>query len=351
MRSLISIALCAAFLASPSTESRAPVLLVRVLDSSSRQPLVNAEVIDRASGLDRFTNEHGEARLLWPPSGHLRLRVRQIGFQFAERELTRGTSAASEVDTITFALPRVKYVLPDVVIKESTHCVADADSASRTLSIAVLEQLRLSAERYEAFRKAYPFHLTVLRRTVDFGSDGKARNMREHNEETDSELWTERYAPGNIISRHQLGFSIPILFLESLADPGFWDHHCFVVRGVESKDSSRMVRMEFSVTADTKSPDWEGSVLVDSATSVLKRVTFRLSGLRDDDTPRRLEGYTTFASPSPFIVMPESTVAIWWRKRGPVHGDWGRPDVAQLLYVWSVKYRKDAPPAGGAPPR
>ncbi|MDQ6831479.1 MAG: hypothetical protein M3081_21675 [Gemmatimonadota bacterium] len=346
----ISTAIFALALGGEPVTAHAPMLLVRVLDSTSGQALPNAEVIDFSSGIDRFTDQRGQTRLLWPPNGQLRIRVRQIGFRFVDREVSRDTSVSHDVDTITFALPRVRYVLPDVVIAGSSHCVADVDSASKLLSIAVLEQLRLSAERYEIFRRTYPFHLTVLRRTADVGHDGRAKRIQERTEEAESEQWTEHYTPGRVVERKGRGFSIPVLFLESLADPQFWDHHCFVVRGVESKDSSRTVRMEFSVDASVKGADWEGSVLVDSATSLLKRVDFKLTGLRDDDLPRRYEGYTTFVSPSPFIVMPESTLAIWWRQRGPVDGKWGQPDAAQLLHVRSVIYRKSAPPGNQASP-
>jgi len=46
---------------------QARVLLVRVIESGSPQPLPNAEVIDLESGARRFTNTAGKARIAWPP--------------------------------------------------------------------------------------------------------------------------------------------------------------------------------------------------------------------------------------------------------------------------------------------
>jgi hypothetical protein len=103
---LVSNALAAAAnsaaLPSPSAANTAAstgsVLLVRVVDAASDTPLPNAEVVDVDAGTRRFTNGDGEARISWPERGRLRLRVRQLGFQFEDREVARpvgGTLAST----------------------------------------------------------------------------------------------------------------------------------------------------------------------------------------------------------------------------------------------------------------
>ena len=67
-------------------------------------------------------------------------------------------------------------------------------------------------------------------------------------------------------------------------------------------------------------------------------------GLERDDSPRRLEGYTTFSAPSPFITIPDSSVAYWWRSNPASEVDWGRPDVLQLIRVTAVEYTGSRPP-------
>jgi hypothetical protein len=337
----------------PSRLHRTPVLLVRVEEAVSRRALVNAEVIDLASGQHRFTNERGEAQLEWPNTAALRLRVRQLGFQFVERTFTRAPDDTAAVDSATVALDRVAYTLPEVVTTEAGRCSSDAEPAAKLLSVSVLEQLRASAERYEAFRRAYPFQVEQERRTLQLELDGKARKALSRRERAYSDRWGDPYRPGRLIERTPFGFSIPILFLSTLADPDFWDHHCFIARGIETFEGARVVRLEFSPASNLKSPDWEGAALVDSATSLLRRVEFRLTQLDERDQPRRLEGYTTFSSPSPLIVMPDSTAAIWWR-RGPTEdGQWGWPDVVQVVHVEALKFRKGKPPATDTarPPR
>lgn len=69
-----------------------------------------------------------------------------------------------------------------------------------------------------------------------------------------------------------------------------------------------------------------------------------LANVRPGDKPAQLVGYTTFTSPSPFAVLPDSTVAVWWlttRERN----SWERPDYAQSLHFEEVKYRKRTPPS------
>lgn len=323
----------------------APLLVVRVVEDASRQPLPNAEVIDLDSGAHRFTNAAGEARVPWPDGGRIRLRVRELGFQFTDRELARSAPDGSVLDTVTIALTRVAYILPNVTTSATSQCASDADSATKAMAVVALGQLRMGAERYEAFRKAYPFRIRQKRRTIRFLPTGVAREVRETEEQESSDNWGEPYKPGHVLERSAMGFSIPLLFLTSLANPVFWEHHCFAVRGAQSLHDDRVIRLEFAPAHNVTAVDWVGVAFVDSATSVLRRVEFQLAGLRDDDVPWRLEGYTTFRSPSPLIVIPDSTVAMWWRRDRTIPNAWTGPDVVQLLRLLDVSYKK-AKPAG-----
>jgi hypothetical protein len=156
--------------------------------------------------------------------------------------------------------------------------------------------------------------------------------------------WGDRYEPGNVLHRERLGFTVSLLFVHSLADPVFWDRHCLVARAVERRDGQPWLRLDFAPARDVTTPDWQGSAWLDSATSVLRRIEFRLTGLADDDSPRRLEGYTTFSAPSPFITIPDSSVAYWWRRSPASELEWGKPDVLQLLHVTAIEYSGARPP-------
>jgi hypothetical protein len=324
--------------ASPSLNAQSAGVLVRVVDDVSQRPLPNAEVIDRVNGTRRFTNEAGEAQV---PRGalDLALRVRQLGYQFLDRVIPPG------VDTASFELTRIAYVLPAVHTTATNVCDVETDSAAALLSAAVLAQLRQGAERYEQFRKAYPFRVRLERRSGNILSHGDVRPTRANLESEHSDRWGERYVPNRIVERGGgIGFSVPILFLSALADPVFWDRHCFSARGVESHGTARVVRLQFAPNRSVRTPDWEGAALVDSASSILRRVEFRLTGLKPGDLPRRLEGYTTFMSPTPYIVVPDTTTAIWWRRNVPHAGPWGHADAVQRISLKAITFLKTTPP-------
>ena len=86
---------------------------------------------------------------------------------------------------------------------------------------------------------------------------------------------------------------------------------------------------------------------VDTASFEMTRcsVDFRLTGLKPGDLPRRLEGYTTFRSPTPFIVVPDTTTAMWWRRNVPQSASWGNADAVQRIALKEVTFLRKIPPA------
>jgi hypothetical protein len=317
---------------------QASTLIVTVVDSGARYPLVNADVIDLVTGQHRFTDEHGQARVQWPSGGELRLRVRQVGYQPRQQTLRQANGNSG---VATFAMSKVVYVISSV--KSTSRCSTSADSASRDLSLAELDQLKQAAEKYDQFRRQFPFEATVERRTAAVEPNGSVKRIIAAKEKFRSENWEAPYRPGEIIEYEFGGnFTVPLLLLSTLGDSVFWGHHCFIARGVESYRGARVVRLEFSPTTEITGPDYEGAALLDSATSYLLRVDFHIANLHQ--RPRRLEGYVTFMSPSPFVMVPDTTVAIWW-VRDVDSTKWGNPDVAQRLHLEQLKYRKATPPA------
>lgn len=315
-------------------------LTVRVLEDSTLQPLPNAEVVLPASGRRYLTNSRGELRLPRPADRSI-LQVRQIGFRPVSRELD-GTAG----DTVVFRLARVAYELPRVVTTADAECSDVPDPVSAQLSARVLEQLRASAERYEFFRREYPFDVEIGRRSASSVGGRVPRRVVESVGKSNSDMWREPYRPGRVLIRERgrVGFEVPLLFLSTLGDSTFWAHHCFFARGVELRDGKPLVRLEFAPKSSVRTPDWAGVALLDSATSELRRVEFRLTGLQSGSRPRRLEGYSTFAAPSPFIVVPDTTVAAWWHSEPNRRGEWGPAEVGQMLYLRRLTWRRGEPP-------
>lgn len=337
----LSLALAAAVDAQqPASPDLGQPVTVRVVDESTLQSLPNAEVAVLASGRRFLTNSLGEIRLSRPAGGPFVIQVRQIGF----RPVSRDLAAAS--GTVVVRLARVAYELPRVVTTADPGCADLPDQASAELSARALEQLRASAERYEFFRREYPFELEIGRRSAQSAGGRTPERVVESIAMSNSEVWREPYRPGRVLLREpgRIGFKVPILFLATLADSTFWAHHCFSARGVELRDGRPVIRLEFAPTSRVRAPDWAGVALLDSATSELRRIEFHMTGLQWGSRPRRFEGYTTFAAPSPFIVVPDTTLAVWWRGEPNRRGEWGPADVGQMLYIRKLTWRRGEPP-------
>lgn len=316
---------------------------IRVLSEADSTPLPNAEVIDLATGARALTREDGQARVRLPGRGALTVRVRQLGFAFTDLSLSRADRQGRELEPVVVYLRRVAFALPALTTTAATDC-PPVDPGMRPLAFWALEQLREGAERYESFRKAYPFFVQVERRTVQRVRAGEPPRVRVGTERGESGAWGDRYVPKGVVQLHGLGFSVPILFLATLGDKVFWDHHCVASATLDGDRTNGTVRLLFRPTPSARHSDWEGEAHMDAATSLLKRVDFRLD-VRQDEGPRRFEGYTTFSSPSPLIAVPDSTLAMWWRTAPPdTVGDWGLPHVVQLVRVISIDYRRAKPP-------
>jgi hypothetical protein len=322
----------------PKALSQPRTLEVIVVDSLSQRALPNADVKDLIGGQRRVTDERGRAYLSWPGDGRMRLRVRQVGYTPQESIIdVRTTGSAAR-----FAMQKLAYVVSGVQTKG--RCTLPVDTTLLDVSVLALGQLQQAAQKYDDFRREYPFDAFVERRTVDVQRQEQVRRVLVARERYQSDNFDTEYRPGDVIKSRSGQFRVPLLLLSNLGDSVFWEHHCVAARGFHWYEGTRVVRLEFSATTDVRGPDYAGTATLDSATSMLLRVDFHLANTGRRGQPTRFEGYTTFASPSPFVMMPDSTVAIWWL-RNPETKDWGDPDYAQSLHIDSLKYRRRAPPA------
>lgn len=323
-------------LSTPSTSAAQGQRTVLVTEVGTDRALPNAEIVNRANGEALLTDSDGIAVIPSRWAGVISLRVRQIGFRYADIAVP-GTDSSR---TIHVVLRRVAYTLPSVDVSRVSCADTPAPDAA-LIAATALEQLQMAAERYNTFKRQFPFTAFVERRTKTFNAKGQPVRDRSYEEPTPSSEWGERYDAKRIVDDLPLGFSVQILFLAHLADPAFWRRHCFDFEGIAKLASGPAIKLRFAPLPSVLDPEWEGSAFLDSATSELRRIEFRLSRLTANTRPYKLEGYTTFMSPIPSIVLPESTVAIWWRQKP--RKDSSPPDILQLLRLIRVEYRKAVP--------
>ena len=179
-------------------------LLVHVVDSASRLPLPNAEV--SSPRLRRLTDADGNVRFTWPAGGAISIRVRQLGFRFADRTLHRGTSPTATEDTVVVALVPGAFALPQVVTEADKRCEATQDAAGLALSSSTMQLLRFGAEQYNTFKETYPFGVTLTRRTVRNPAIYGGPRVQEGKEVAESETYGDRYFPGQALLRTREGY-------------------------------------------------------------------------------------------------------------------------------------------------
>jgi hypothetical protein len=316
--------------------ARLPTLVVRVVAREDRRPLVQAQVLERADGWTRFTDAHGTLRIPRTSRRPLALRIRQLGYTFVDTLVAAPAGDAD--DTLDVALARVAWRVDGVAVRARRACPEDPDAA---LTVEVLARLREGAERYLAFRAAYPFEVQGLRRTIAYGRGEP--HVEEASGSVPADEWGLPYRAGHVLERTAWTFNVPLLSVTALADAAFWERHCLAVNGTQPIRGRRAFRLDFEPVAGLDAAEWEGTAYVDSLSSELLHVEFRLANLRPGDVPTRLEGYTTFRAASPLVAVPESTVAVWWKRRVR-DGAWGTPDAGQLLIGREVRYTGPRPP-------
>ena len=307
---------------------------VHVLNGTGA-PHWNAEVIDQDRGTRLLTTERGEATLRFEVARPVRLRVRQIGYRFTDTTLT---ADAVRGNAVIVTLQRVVYQLPESRVALRDDCQFGADTAGRALAADALDQLRIAAERYDHLQKGKRYTAKLIRTTKRFDTAGTVVDFQEEQEETRLDRWGERYREGRVVEYRSVGFSVAFLHLQNFADPAFWKTHCFAVSEWVTLGEHRVLRLNFWPTRNVRKPDWAGWALIDSATSQLRRVEFRVVGVPEGERPWKWEGYTTFTTPLPSIVVPESVVAVWWRTK-PVNPD-ARPQVLQMIRLTGLELTK-----------
>ena len=158
------------------------------------------------------------------------------------------------------------FVLPDLVV-EASSCERTAEKTDSE-SEATLGLAFQNAERLLTLERAYPSRSVFLKEVRVLDAD---RN--------DGGSWTDTlysnsrdrqgYRPGKVIQ----GESAVYFSAADIAERDFRRHHCFWYGGRDRDSASGIpvIRINFVPTARTKSPDWAGSLVLDSASSVLLR--------------------------------------------------------------------------------
>jgi len=316
-------------------------VIVAIRDAASGASLPNAELLDTTSLQVRGRSDRNGLIRLRLDRSPACYRVRQIGY------LPSGLPAGAVPvpnDTLVVGLERAAFALEELPVLSGSGCPGSSPGSGGTAAW-LLDQVQLAASTYEGFVEAWPFEVRLERKTSTRRRTG-GYALREARERVQGKRWREEYRPGNVVKSDRLGFSVPIFFVTLLGDQAFLENHCFRYDSLGTVDGSPFRILSFTPVPAIEKVDWAGRILLDPESGILRQIKFELVNLAGFRLLARFEGSTSFREVSPFVVIPDSTLAWWWRTADRAGERNSLPDVVQLLKVTEVKFRDDKrPPA------
>ncbi|MGQ0702122.1 MAG: carboxypeptidase-like regulatory domain-containing protein [Gemmatimonadales bacterium] len=281
------------------------VLAGLVRDSISGSPVGYALVVLDGGNQRVFASEAGRFSLSGLASGPVTLRVQQIGYQGVALRLVLDTQAAAPA-ALTVSLVRQPFVLPDVIVSDGCPNAELGAGESGT----ILDEAFKNAERLLTLQQNYPYRSSMEQVTVILDANNIALTRQVDTIRIDSKT-TSSYQKGKVLRYvRSLEWGRPILREHAvyfqpadLAGNEFRRHHCFWYAGPDSVEGFPGYRIDFRPVASVRTPDWAGSLIIDSAAMHILRSDARLVNLPRNGTAfRSAECTVTYVQFAPTLV-------------------------------------------------
>ena len=306
------------------TAARAPSGTLRgvVQDSATGEPVGYALVVLLGRDQQIFTSGSGRFSLTNLAGGRARLRVRQIGYraQTLTLEVDILPGAGDPSPGLVVRLARQTVVLPEISV-EAKSCLDLKDVGSTAPEAGtLLNEAFQNAERILALERKYPFVLEFQRVVTLLDSsynriDGRVDTLRK-----DSRTYLP-YRAGKVLERGVRRRDRVAAFTSSdFAGEEFQRTHCFWYAGRDSVEGFPGYRIDFAPKPEITSPDWAGSMLVDSASLGLLRTETRLVNLPRTGTDFLTANCTIFYQPIvPSLPQEVQVRCVSSQRGGPPH--------------------------------
>ncbi len=275
--------------------------------STAGTPVAYALVSLQPSLGSRFADTEGRFTFVQVRAGRYRLQVRQVGYQPLDTAFT--------VDSLNIELRLVMTPLAlrldSIVVAVSGPCrrPGPPDSGAAPRVHALLDQLRISAERFQLLSDSFPFYYDFERTMVDLSASGTV--LRRIVDTARYRSDTRRsYLPGGVVAWGRGAESgrrvIHLPTLAHFADSTFVWSHCWTA--AEAGEDS-LVALRFRPVDSIIGADIEGTVFLDAAHYQLRRAELYLTRVtRALPTAAAVTSVMTFRELYPGLVLP-ATIA------------------------------------------
>ena len=265
-----------------STSARAQsgrLLTGVVVAKANGEPLAHSMVSLIPAGRQTFTDDLGRFAFQRIAPGRYTLRATHLGFAPLELRVT------IPVDSVT---TRVRIELSDVQVRLATvkvmadaPCVAPGapDPAKDREFAVIFQQLEQNAQQYRLLADSFPYAYHEERTNFAVRGDSVIESVDTETVllRSDKPGWT--YHPGHVVSTdfitRQRSMHLPTL--SDFASDDFVKNHCFRYGGEEQTPEGGAVRIDFRAAERLKSPDVNGTILLDAKSYQIRRAELRLS--------------------------------------------------------------------------
>ena len=308
--------------ASAQTSARAPSGTLRgmVQDSATGAPVGYALVVLLGGDQQAFTSESGRFSLSRLAPGKAQLRVQQIGYRARTLTLEIDTQSGGVDGSsgLVIRLARQVIVLPEISV-EGQSCLGMRDLGSTAPETGtILGEAYLNAERILALERKYPFVLEFQRVVTRLDSAYDRIDGRVDTLVKDSRTYLP-YRAGKVLDRG-VRERVAAFTSSDFAGEEFQRTHCFWYAGRDSLEGFPGYRIDFAPKPEIKSPDWSGSMLVDSASMALLRTETQLVNLPPTGTNFLTASCTIFYQPIvPSLPQEFQVRCVSSQRGGPPH--------------------------------
>jgi hypothetical protein len=317
-------------------------LVVVATDAALGTPLAFADVALESLRTERHADVRGIAKFTTLPSGRVEVRVRRVGFVPRRQAIT-----LSGTDTLRVALQHLTLALPRVLTRDA---VCPGRPAGDTSTLAILEQMRINAERARLLAVQFPIASNVER---ILRSEGSSEIRIDTLAFSGTPAW--QYAPGKLVVRsaEQREFARDQLLLPELthvASDEFLEFHCFRYVGRKELDGVERLRVDFEPVRTLRVTDVSGYIWLDTLSYRLVAMTMELDSQIHATLRRKVRIDSRYVDVLPGIPIAQQTCATTTIAPGSAPMQVSR-EGQRLLRVWFVA---DTPPmnvrvAAGAP--
>lgn len=269
-----------------------------VQDSATGDPVAFAQIRVLGTNQQAVSSESGRFTLNNLTSGRARLLVQQIGYGAQTLTLAVDAQPGSGDGGPGLVVRLVRYatILPEISV-EGKRCFDLREVGSTAEGGTILTDAFANAKRIQEVEKKYPFILEYQRVSTRLDSGYSLTEGQVDTVQTDTRDYIP-YRTGKVLERRLGGKEHLQSFTTSdFAQEEFQRSHCFWYVGRDSVQGFSGYRIDFVPKPEVTSPDWAGSMLVDSASMGLLRTETHLVNLPRKGTAYQRASCTIFYQP------------------------------------------------------